>query len=103
MPKYNFPRVVITGLGAVTAIGNTVDDNWDGMMKGKSGSAPITRFDTSAFRTNFACEVKNYDPLLHLSRKEVQRMDLFTQYALSSTVMAVEESGINFEKRIKTV
>lgn len=98
MPKYNFPRVVITGMGAVTSIGNNVEEFWDGMMKCKSGSAPIARFDTNGFRTTFACEVKNYDPLLHINRKEVQRMDLFTQLAISAVSMAIDDAGINFEK-----
>lgn len=97
MPKYNFPRVVITGMGAVTPIGNTVEDFWNNMMKGTSGSAPISRFDTTHYDTKFGNEVKNYDPLLHLNRKEVQRMDLFTQIAISAAEMAVADSEINFE------
>jgi 3-oxoacyl-[acyl-carrier-protein] synthase II len=101
MPKYNFPRVVVTGVGAVTPIGNTASDFWASMMEGKSGSAMITRFDATDFKTKFACEVKNYEPTLHLGAKEVQRMDLFTQFALSSAVMAVEDSGIDFEKTDK--
>ncbi|MFW5662102.1 MAG: beta-ketoacyl synthase N-terminal-like domain-containing protein, partial [Bacteroidota bacterium] len=101
MPKYNFPRIVVTGIGAVTSIGNTVEDFWNGMMEGKSGTAEITRFDASEFPTRFANEVKDYDPLIHLNRKEVQRMDLFTQLALSSAAMAVEDSGIDFEKTNK--
>ena len=98
MPFHNAPRIVITGIGAVTPIGNTATDYWTAMMNGKSGSAPITRFDASDFETRFACEVKDYDPLLHINRKEVQRMDLFTQFAMSCAVMAVEDSGINVEK-----
>ncbi len=92
------PRVVITGLGAVTPIGNTVADFWNGMMLGKSGAAAITRFDATDFDTRFACEVKEYDPLLHVNRKEVQRMDLFTQFAMSAAVMAMEDSGLDVEK-----
>jgi len=92
------PRIVVTGLGAVTPIGNTVDEFWSGMMAGRSGSAPITRFDPTEFETRFACEVKDYDPLQHISRKEVQRMDLFAQFAMSAAVMAVDDSGIDFEK-----
>jgi len=91
------PRVVITGVGAVTPIGNTASDFWTGMMEGKSGAANITRFDATEFDTRFAAEVKNYDPLQHISRKEVQRMDLFAQFAMSAAVMAVENSGINFD------
>lgn len=91
------PRIVITGVGAVTPIGNTVEAFWNGMMESKSGSAPITRFDAAEFDTRFACEVKDYDPLIHLNRKEVQRMDPFTQFAMSAAVMAVEDSGLNVE------
>ncbi|GMV52249.1 MAG: beta-ketoacyl-[acyl-carrier-protein] synthase II [Chlorobi bacterium] len=89
------PRIVITGLGAVTPIGNTVTEFWEGMMQGKSGADLITRFDATDFDTRFACEVKGYDPLQHITRKEVQRMDLFTQFAMSAAVMAVDDSGIN--------
>lgn len=97
MPQQPTPRIVVTGLGAVTPIGNTVTEFWDGMMAGRSGAAPITRFDAAEFETRFACEVKDYDPTVHSSRKEVQRMDLFAQFAMSAAVMAVEDSGINFE------
>lgn len=97
MSRPPVPRVVITGLGAVTPIGNTVSDFWSGMMASRSGAADITRFDAAAFDTKFAAEVKGYDPTLHITRKEVQRMDLFTQFAMSAAVMAVEDSGINFE------
>jgi len=85
----------------VTPIGNTAQEFWDGMMSGKSGGGPITRFDPTEFDTKFACEIKNYDPLLCMNRKEIQRMDLFTQFAISSAVMAVEDSGIDFEKTDK--
>ena len=101
MPKYNFPKVVITGLGAVTPIGNNVEDFWSASLEGRSGSAPITRFDTSDFKTKFACEVKNFDPLLFLNPKESKRMDIFTQFALSAAEMAVADAGINFEKTDK--
>jgi len=101
MARYNFPKIVVTGVGAVTPIGNTAQEFWDGMMAGKSGGGPITRFDPTEFDTKFACEIKNYDPLLCMNRKEIQRMDLFTQFAISSAVMAVEDSGIDFEKTDK--
>jgi 3-oxoacyl-[acyl-carrier-protein] synthase II len=101
MPKYDFPKIVITGMGAVTPVGNTVDEFWNSMMEGKSGSAPITRFDASEFASKFANEVKDYDPLQHMNRKEVQRMDLFTQLAISSATMAVEDSEINFDNTDK--
>lgn len=91
-------RVVITGIGAVTPIGNTADEFWNGMMEGRSGAAPITRFDATDFDTKFAAEVKDYDPTIHISRKEVQRMDLFSQFAMSAAIMAVEDAGIDFEK-----
>ncbi|MFZ9870735.1 MAG: beta-ketoacyl-ACP synthase II [Candidatus Kapaibacteriota bacterium] len=97
MSKTSPQRVVITGIGAVTPIGTTAASFWDGMMQGKSGSGPITRFDASEFDTRFACEITDYDPLLHLNRKEVQRMDLFTQFAMSAAVMAMEDSGLNVE------
>lgn len=98
MPRYNFPKVVVTGLGAVTPIGNSLQEYWNSLIEGKSGGAPITKFDASEFKTQFACEVKNYDPSLHINFKEAQRMDLFTQYALSSATMAVEDAGIDFDK-----
>lgn len=91
-------RVVITGVGAITPIGNTATEFWNGMMEGRSGTVPITRFDATEFDTRFAAEVKNYDPTIHITRKEVQRMDLFSQFAMSAAIMAVEHSGIDFEK-----
>lgn len=97
MSKTSPQRVVITGIGAVTPIGTTAASFWDGMMQGRSGAGPITRFDASEFDTRFACEITDYDPLLHLNRKEVQRMDLFTQFAMSAAVMAMEDSGLNME------
>lgn len=101
MARYDFPRIVVTGMGAVVPIGNNLAEFWDGMMSSRSGGGPITRFDASSFDTSFGCEVKNYDPLLHISRKEVQRMDLFTQFAMSASEMAVQDSGINFEQTDK--
>ncbi|MBE2189361.1 MAG: beta-ketoacyl-ACP synthase II [Desulfobulbaceae bacterium] len=97
MPKYNFPKVVVTGMGAVSPVGNTLQDYWNGLLSGKSGSAPITKFDATEYKTQFACEVKDYEPTLHINAKETQRMDLFTQYALSSASMAVEDAKINFD------
>ncbi|ROL59037.1 beta-ketoacyl-[acyl-carrier-protein] synthase II [Bacteroidetes/Chlorobi group bacterium MS-B_bin-24] len=98
MPKYNFPRVVVTGIGVVTPIGNTVEEFWNAMLEGKSGADYITRFDTTHFETKFACEVKNFDPLLYLNRKEVQRMDLFTQFAIAAATQALQDSGLNLDK-----
>jgi 3-oxoacyl-[acyl-carrier-protein] synthase II len=98
MSRYDYPTIVVTGVGAVTPIGNTAQDYWTGMMNAANGAGPITRFDAEKFDTRFACEVKQYDPLLHINRKETQRMDLFTQFAISASAMAVEDSGIDFEK-----
>ncbi len=91
-------RVVVTGLGAITPIGNTLDEYWNALIEGKSGAAPITQFDASKFKTQFACEVKGYDPNEHFDRKEVRKLDLFSQYALVSTEEAMQDSGINLEK-----
>lgn len=97
MTRNNFPKVVVTGLGAVTALGNNVSELWDGLINGKSGAAPITRFDTTDFETKFACEVKGFDVQQFLNRKEYQRMDLFTHYAMATAIMAIEDSGLNIE------
>ncbi|MEJ5245267.1 MAG: beta-ketoacyl-ACP synthase II [Bacteroidota bacterium] len=98
MPKYNFPRVVITGMGAVTPIGNNLAEYKQGLLEGRSGSAPITRFDASNFDTKFACEVKNFDPLQYINRKEVQRMDMFTHFAIAAAAMAIEDANLDVEK-----
>ncbi len=90
-------RVVVTGLGALTPIGNTVEEYWEGLRTGKSGCAPITYFDTEKFKTKFACELKGYDPLAHFDRKEVRKLDKFAQYALVSSQEAIEDSGLNLE------
>lgn len=94
MPKR---RVVITGLGAITPIGNSLQEYWNGLSNGVSGSAPITQFDTSKFKTKFACEVKNFDPNQYLDRKEARRMDRFTQFAMVTSDEAVLDSGINLD------
>ncbi|TSJ45595.1 beta-ketoacyl-ACP synthase II [Fluviicola chungangensis] len=91
-------RVVITGLGALTPIGNNVPDFWNNMKAGKSGAAPITKFDTSKFKTTFACEVKGYNPADHFDVKEIRKYDPFSQYALVSVREAVADAGINFEE-----
>lgn len=88
-------RVVITGLGAITPLGNSVAETWDGMKNGKSGAAPITYFDVSQFKTRFACEVKNFDPLKYFEKKEVRKLDRFAQYAVASAVEAVTDAGID--------
>lgn len=88
-------RVVVTGLGALTPIGNTLQAYWDGLSNGVSGSARTTQFDTSRFKTQFACEVKNFDPTDFIDRKEARRMDRFTQFAIVSTDEAVKDAGLN--------
>ncbi len=97
MPTRIIPRIVITGVGVVCPIGNNKDEFWRNMMSSTSGAAPIQKFDASQYDTQFACELKGYDPLLHINRKEVQRMDPFTHYALSSAVMAVEDAGLQID------
>jgi 3-oxoacyl-[acyl-carrier-protein] synthase II len=91
-------RVVVTGLGAITPLGSNVRDYWDNLLKGTSGSAMITRFDTTNFKTKFACEVKNFDPQVHFDRKEARKLDLFSQFALVAADEAVKDSGIDLEK-----
>ena len=90
-------RVVVTGLGALTPIGNNVGDFWQGLASGKSGGAPITYFDTSKSKTKFACELKNFDISDFLDRKEHRRMDRFTQYAMVSTEEAINDSGLDLD------
>ncbi|PSR54314.1 beta-ketoacyl-[acyl-carrier-protein] synthase II [Adhaeribacter arboris] len=87
-------RVVVTGLGALTPIGNTVSEYWNGLSNGVSGAAPITRFDASKFKTQFACEVKDYNPDNYFERKEGRKMDMFTQFALIASNEAIADSGI---------
>lgn len=91
-------RVVVTGLGALTPVGNNVNDFWNSVKEGKSGAARITKFDPSLFRTHFAGELKDYEPADFLDRNEIKRTDPFTQYALISTIEAVEDSGLEFDK-----
>ena len=98
MPKFDFPKVVITGLGAVTPIGNNVKEYEEGLYSGKSGSDMITRFDASEYKTRFACEVKDFDPTITITRKEVQRMDLFSQFAMVASEEALNDSGLDLEK-----
>mgnify|MGYP001124602137 FL=1 len=90
-------RVVVTGLGALTPIGNNIGDFWQGLASGKSGGAPITYFDTSKSKTKFACELKNFDISDFLDRKEHRRMDRFTQYAMVSTEEAINDSGLDLD------
>ncbi|GAA4310766.1 beta-ketoacyl-ACP synthase II [Pontixanthobacter gangjinensis] len=90
-------RVVVTGLGALTPIGNNIEEYWEGLKNGKSGSAPITYFDTEKFKTKFACELKNFNPLDHFDRKEARKLDRFAQYAMVSADEAIEDSGIDLD------
>ena len=90
-------RVVVTGLGGVTPLGLTIDETWENVKKGVSGAGPITHFDASQFKTQFACEVKGFDPSEYIDRKEARKMDLYTQYALVAAHMAVTDSGMNLE------
>lgn len=90
-------RVVITGLGAITPLGNNVDDFWKALVNGISGAKKISRFDSSNFKTKFACEVVNFDPLQTMAKQEVRKYDLFTQFALAAVHEAVYKAKINFE------
>ncbi len=93
----NLKRVVVTGLGALTPIGNTTEEFWKGLTNGVSGAAPITRFDASLFKTQFACEVKNLDLDQFIDRKEARKMDAFTQYAMITADQAILDSGLDLE------
>ena len=95
-------RVVVTGLGALTPIGNGVPAYWDGLVSGKSGSAPITCFDASKFKTQFACELKGFDPGDYFDRKEARKMDRFTQYAMVASDEAIEHANFNLDTLDKT-
>ena len=91
-------RVVVTGIGAVTPLGNTAAETWQNMLNGVSGAAPITHFDASKFKAQFACEVKNFNPEDFIDKKEARKMDPYCQYALSAATMAVEDSAMDLEK-----
>jgi len=93
----NLRRVVVTGLGALTPIGNSVREYWDGLAAGRSGAAPITHFDASRFKTKFACEVKNLEMDKFIERKEARKMDLFTQYAMVVCDEALRDSGLQVD------
>nr|WP_298996384.1 beta-ketoacyl-ACP synthase II [uncultured Allomuricauda sp.] len=91
-------RVVVTGMGALTPIGNNLEAYWEGLKNGVSGSAPITYFDTEKFKTKFACELKGYNPQDFFDRKEARKLDRFAQYALVSSDEAIQDSGINLDE-----
>ena len=90
-------RVVVTGLGALTPVGNNVAETWENLVNGVSGAGPITHFDATNFKTQFACEVKNFKVNEHLDRKEARKMDLYTQYAIVAAKEAIEDSGMDLE------
>jgi len=90
-------RVVVTGLGTICPIGKTIDEYWNSLVNGVSGAAPITRFDTTNFKTKFACEVKDYNPVDYFDRKEVKKLDLFAQFAMIAAEQAIQDSGLNLE------
>ena len=91
-------RVVVTGLGALTPVGNNVAETWENLVNGVSGAGPITHFDASKFKTQFACEVKNFKVTDHLDRKEARKMDLYTQYAIVAAKEAIEDSAMDLDK-----
>lgn len=95
-------RAVITGIGAITPIGNNVPDFWENLVKGKSGASRITRFDTTHHKTKFACEVKGFDPLLYMEKPEARKMDLYTQYAIAATDECIKDSGLDLETSDRT-
>lgn len=94
----NKRRVVITGMGAITPIGNNLNDFWEGMLQGKNGVGLITKFDTTNFATKFAAEVKNFQPEDYIDKKTIRRLDPFTQYSLVAAEMAIKDAGLNLEK-----
>jgi 3-oxoacyl-[acyl-carrier-protein] synthase II len=91
-------RVVVTGIGALTPLGNNLEDFWNNLVAGVSGAAPITRFNTEKYKTKFACEVKNFDPSLFFDRKEMRKLDPYAQFAIVAADQAIADSGINLEK-----
>ncbi len=95
-------RVVVTGMGAITPLGLTAEESWENLKKGMSGAAPITHFDASQFKTQFACEVKGFNASNYMDRKEARKMDLYTQYAIAAAKMAIADSGMDMETVDKT-
>lgn len=94
-------RVVVTGIGALTPVGNTAPETWESLLKGVSGAAPITHFDASKFKTQFACEVKGFKATDFIDRKEARKMDLYEQYALVAAMEAVKDTGMDLDKEDK--
>ncbi|WP_116790470.1 beta-ketoacyl-ACP synthase II [Flavobacterium psychrotrophum] len=95
-------RVAITGLGAITPLGNSVNEFWNNIIAGKSGAGPITKFDASKFKTQFACEVKGFNAEDYIEKKEIRKYDLYTQYAIAATEEAVKDAGLDFTAMPKT-
>jgi 3-oxoacyl-[acyl-carrier-protein] synthase II len=91
-------RVVVTGLGTVSPIGNNVPETWENAINGVSGAGPITHFDSYLFKTQFACEVKNFDPSTVMDRRELRKLDTDTHYGFVAAVEAINDSGLDFEK-----
>ena len=91
-------RVVITGIGTINPLGNSIEEYFTNLEKGVSGAGPITHFDASNFKTKFACELKGYNPTDYFDRKELRKYDLFSQYALIAAEQAVKDSGLDLEK-----
>ena len=101
MKDMELKRVVVTGLGAITPLGNTLSETWDGIVKGKSGAGPITQFDASKFKTQFACEVKNFDPLTIMDRKEARKCDRYSLFAIEAAKQAVADAAMDLDKEDK--
>lgn len=95
-------RIVVTGMGAVTPLGNNLESYWEGLSTGRSGAAPITRFDAAQYDTRFACEVKNFNPLDFIDRKMINRMDLFTQFGVAASDMAIKDAGWTLDTMDRT-
>lgn len=93
-----FKRVVITGIGTVNPLGNSVNEYWDNLKNGVSGAGPISRFDTTNQKTKFACEVKDFDATNYMERKEARKYDMYTQYAMATATLAMEDSGLDLEQ-----
>src|SRR5208283_2024138 len=98
----NMKRAVVTGLGAITPIGNDIIDFWENLIKGQSGAAAITKFDTTHHKTTFACEVKGFDASQYIDRKEVKKMDLYTQYAIAAADECMKDSGLDLNSCDRT-
>ena len=91
-------RVVVTGLGAITPLGNTLAETWEGIVNGKSGAGPITQFDASKFKTQFACEVKDFDPLKIMDRKEARKCDRYCLLAIDAAKQAIADAAMDLDQ-----